>query len=698
MGFMLFRNFKTEEDNRFTDPVKSFLSVLHAYASRSFSMLLLDFMYAESQWTPLFFASLTVVADLLCSSLLISLGTRGYNSFATELYERRLRKRRNAALEIHRLLAVNGYMNLDSWLRLCKYMPQYDILQKYAAEIFLFECAESSSAMDMLDCRHFFRLLALASTDVFLFKQNQSQVSILGQPSDNAVGDRVVVNPLGAGGDQPTNGPSLGAEESSSKHQIPESSFAFRHDRYQKWCVMLLSHSVRIGESIEISPFKAFSKINQLLLFIFLIMYTSPNKTRDAWVISIWILEFLFVGEMLIKIIAFGRKAYLSTAINRGEFLINFATFIMLCFNNHDDNSAARVLLILASLCRYLWLFKVIPRFELFESLVPLFLHVGLLIFAIIYFFSAFAYVRFCDSMSVENATDTDDDSATWVRYEDILNFHTFGQSFHTLFQVSILGTWAMVLTTAAKEHPWAANLFFYPFRFIMVLTVYPLLFSFIIQAFALRDEKKIKDASEVEDKPSDTSPADATAEGNVVFGDIPMKVVEKNFLPLRPEEKSLLREEIKYFLCDIASNGYTPKCDYVKFADGAEVYSENTYLNYDSIFAQKIYPDRVSRSRRSDSRSAPSSHVSSLASSMIETNVLHISKMTNSDIDNTGMQLWIRPLSEKNADLQNALRREEILKNKLDMALFYLKMCSSASSKGPDDTDINEIQISQDT
>lgn len=708
-GFLLFRDFHTEEENRFNDPVESFLSCLHVYASRAFSILLMDFLYAESSWTPFFFCTLTIVADMLCASFLISLGTRGYNQYATALYGRKLEKRRKAATEIHRLLAVNGHLDLSTWLKLCRFLPRYTVLDQHAADLFLFQCADSNAVGDALDCSGFFRLLALTSADVILLKKDAIGKTI---PDTDAVspdvtntdisGQEAILNPI-----NPQKGASNSDERSvtiiNSNLQGMGNSLQVTDTAsgsYRSFCFWLLHYSCVVTDSIRFKPFKVYSYTLRALLILQLVMLTGSATNRRAWVVFAWILQSLFWVEMVVEMIAVSRKIYLASATRRAEFFINTASVILLCCGGADDiKSPSGVLLILVLLCRFIWVYNLVPHHEIYASLLPLLLHVAFLIFAIIYFFSGFAYLRFCNALEFENADGSDDDSASWARYENLLNFHSFGQTFHTLFQVSILGSWAMVMSTAAKEAPWAAYIFFYAFRLMMTLTVYPLLFSFIIQSFALREGVRESDEQAVVALTAAAAtsnlagvPNSSSAKTSDSSGDVELKCVsgtEKSIIAdLAPEELALLQNEVTYFIRDIDVNGYTPIDTSNKQADGIEMYFEDTYLSHESIFACKMHPERFLAPREpklSDATQNSSVIGCSRSTHFLDSSVLHITKMKNSDRDNSGMKLWIRPMNKKNVGLQNALRREEILKNKLEMALFYLKQLSgNKENNGP--------------
>eukprot|EP01039_Chlorochromonas_danica_P000003 gene3-3_t len=126
------------------------------------------------------------------------------------------------------------------------------------------------------------------------------------------------------------------------------------------------------------------------------------------------------------------------------------------------------------------------------------------LFFLVLYFFTIFAQTAFCgvldsdsnvssSSSSSSSGDDgfTDDDASSWNQFSSILNFNNYAQAIFTLFEVSVLGSWSMVMDATAKNSDSALGtmIFFFTFRFIIVLMVLPLLVSFMIRSFiALND------------------------------------------------------------------------------------------------------------------------------------------------------------------------------------------------------------------
>jgi hypothetical protein len=150
----------------------------------------------------------------------------------------------------------------------------------------------------------------------------------------------------------------------------------------------------------------------------------------------------------------------------------------------------------------------------------------------------------------VPENVDADDDSSTWAAYENQLNFTTFAQSLYTLFQLSVLGSWNMVASTAAKKFPTSSFLFFYSYRLFMTLTVMPILFSFIIQIFIIRRdlEEQSKHAASVSVEETDERESSSMARVEQPRGP-PTSSVVLNVATDLPLDSSSGADEVSSFL-----------------------------------------------------------------------------------------------------------------------------------------------------
>ena len=108
------------------------------------------------------------------------------------------------------------------------------------------------------------------------------------------------------------------------------------------------------------------------------------------------------------------------------------------------------------------------------------------------YSFAVFAYILFCDSLNAKPDDDVDDDAKRWEDLSNLLNFKTFPQSLHTLFQLSIIGNWSSVMSAAAESKAELAYFFFFFYRIFIAVVAMPILLSFVIQTY-VSQQKKLK-------------------------------------------------------------------------------------------------------------------------------------------------------------------------------------------------------------
>ena len=107
-----------------------------------------------------------------------------------------------------------------------------------------------------------------------------------------------------------------------------------------------------------------------------------------------------------------------------------------------------------------------------------------------VYSSAIFAYILFANHISAEEAITADDDAQRWSSLSVILNFRTFPQSLHTMFQVMIIGNWSSVMSAAAIKQKNLSFFFFYTFRILIAIVCMPILLSFVIQTYVTQKKK----------------------------------------------------------------------------------------------------------------------------------------------------------------------------------------------------------------
>ncbi|KAJ1417212.1 hypothetical protein B484DRAFT_150674 [Ochromonadaceae sp. CCMP2298] len=203
---------------------------------------------------------------------------------------------------------------------------------------------------------------------------------------------------------------------------------------------------------------------------------------------------------MLVRLASVGAKRFLTFWENRCDALINLFSLIALIelsktylsteyeYSKSGPHTVPLGWFLFIESGRLFKIFFMFNDVKIFEHMIAVLIRASFVYFSVIYFFAVFAFSFFCnalDPVAAEAADRSQDDAAQWVEYQNILNFKTLLQSIFTLFELSLLGNWSMVMDAAvATGRPVAAYLFFYTYRLTVTLFVLPILISFIIQVF----------------------------------------------------------------------------------------------------------------------------------------------------------------------------------------------------------------------
>jgi hypothetical protein len=119
-----------------------------------------------------------------------------------------------------------------------------------------------------------------------------------------------------------------------------------------------------------------------------------------------------------------------------------------------------------------------------------------LLLLIILYFYTIIAQDSFCGILNpndVVGSPTNDDDASAWNNFGNILNFNNYPQTIFTLFEVTVLGSWSIVMDAVLYNYPghqFSGYAFFFVFRLSMTLIFVPLLMSFMVRSFiSLHDQ-----------------------------------------------------------------------------------------------------------------------------------------------------------------------------------------------------------------
>jgi hypothetical protein len=224
--------------------------------------------------------------------------------------------------------------------------------------------------------------------------------------------------------------------------------------------------------------------------------FLSQAQKVLPWFIFACILEGLFWLHISVRILAVGVRRFASFYENRADSIMNIFSLVALvklgvlyCSSTYQyDGTLSMGWYLLIQSFRLFKLFFAVNDVRVFEHMRPVLIRASFIYFSIVYFFSIFGYSYFCNALNTTDATNTStsNDASQWVPYNNLLNFNTLLQSLFTLFEISILGNWSIVMDAAvASTHdPASAYIFFYTYRLVITLFILPILLSFIIQVF----------------------------------------------------------------------------------------------------------------------------------------------------------------------------------------------------------------------
>jgi hypothetical protein len=151
IGFFLFRNIEIE-GNHFTSLSSGIFTALHCFTARGYSLRVLNEIYPTQIMAALWFVTLTISADILCTALIIATGWRQYKEFAAKIIMKRLLDRKKAVYCAFLGFATeHGGFSLKDWKLLCSEIkdPRYELTEENAEHIFAMENVESDGYVDI---------------------------------------------------------------------------------------------------------------------------------------------------------------------------------------------------------------------------------------------------------------------------------------------------------------------------------------------------------------------------------------------------------------------------------------------------------------------------------------------------------------------------------------------------------------------
>ena len=252
----------------------------------------------------------------------------------------------------------------------------------------------------------------------------------------------------------------------------------------------------------QIHVFALFFNIIRVLIAVkvgFLSLNDSSAFAYHAWRLFGSVMLGLMWVEMLMLMTAYGFTSYIRRTGFGYVFAINVIALvlkIMNIINNrpvHERFTTTFYAALVVDCLRFIRFFAFLPGATVFMHILPLVLRIVLIIFSVIFFFSVFANMRFCNSLD-SSVVRPGSDAAGWLNHEGVISFDTIGLSILAMFEVAVLGNWTPLMSAVAEEDMVESKVFFVLYRAVMAQVVIPLLIAFVISAFISKrdsDEKK---------------------------------------------------------------------------------------------------------------------------------------------------------------------------------------------------------------
>ena len=431
------------------------------------------------QPSALFFVSLTLAADMICTALILGTSQMEYKAFAARILNERLGNRYRALRSIFDGFSDHGLYSKESWLRLCEALPQkYFLAEDQASAIFNSEDAKDQGSIDF---RSFVRLCVIVSCKVKFaqpaippfgvlspvkvsttvvdgenFLTSSALVTIRNdyhrteQPRVRLIGHEMydVQYDLQHITDNQSRGTDRHLEAIENRESYNEYSFTNRlGSRFAAISWVLATTAVS-----TVLPFFGRVTFNLRncwfallhLLLLLQLSYVSSGTAEVGWYHFGKVLEVFFLLDMVVQLSAYGFSKYMTFNIHKLDFAVNIAAFVsLICLGNGRGPNAAETLSVTVFIqtMRFCRVFFMINDVEIFEMMVPVLLRAGCLLFSILYFFAIFAHTFFCSSLSgVTIDGGADDDASDWNQFALLLNFSSYWQSLLTVFEMGILG------------------------------------------------------------------------------------------------------------------------------------------------------------------------------------------------------------------------------------------------------------------
>lgn len=386
-GYMTFRTLPID-GGRFSTLPESILTTLHCYSSRPSVLYALNpFFNHGFVSSATFFVTLTMVADIVCTTLIIAIARRFYRNFGTSQFVARLSCRRDALRAVFYLHTTadgsaadsDRTMSFTSWLRFCELVTGKYVIDPNMARLLY---STEAPFEENLTLPKFARLCAViaARVRISISSDNLTEVphgsftfrsdvviSLVRTLPSIGFGE----SPLTAVSAESSNCRKSADSVSSRSSTIsaaPTSFAALINIRILAHCRFMLSDFTIKFFGYTYHGLECLS-LCSLVLLIIQLAYLSRSNCSSGWIVLGWLLEIFFWYEMLVHIVVLGWNRMPAMI----SILINAATFCSMCALGTSNFNETVLEFVLAS--QFLRFFRLLSMFEensSFSHMVPI--------------------------------------------------------------------------------------------------------------------------------------------------------------------------------------------------------------------------------------------------------------------------------------------------------------------------------------
>jgi hypothetical protein len=447
VGFVLFS--KVEDSKGFVTPFDGMRTMLLVLTAPGTVLADMEPLQRHSSgWASIFFIIFVVITSMIFQKLILANAYRSYKAYQKQQYFKRLENSKNAGKEAFNILAKGRpAINKETW-RLV-FADLRDAEHPMVADTIFHTCDMEYSLVpgnDYLEIDAFLELITLAKH----------------------------------------TGTALKHLELHEKHELT------RFKQLQ----MDMRGWFKIKANLFFFKFEIIHTIVDLLVLLSIAqLYVSITYPQDvSWKYIGFIILVCFTVEVGAKMIAFGMKKYFSYGEHVLDAFCVGAGIIFFTYEsvtNSQGGTLYNIALALRTLrvLKFLWLSETLHGLlwtiiKLGDSLVKLFF----ILFVPLYMFATVAQQIFGTTVVTSVASEAIK-KTKWYAVRSELNFETGMNSMRTLFEITTVSSWNMVMEAADilygnKQYTFWVELFFFSFRIIMTMMFVPILTGFLIESF----------------------------------------------------------------------------------------------------------------------------------------------------------------------------------------------------------------------